>query len=295
MDEKRTRKKRPKRISAGDAAITLYNEDCVKGMISRLLKESVDVIVTSPPYNLGTNYSRYQDAIPRNQYLAWTTRWLASARTVLKQEGSLFLNVGAKPSDPWGPFEVAFAARGFFHLQNVIHWIKSIHIPKASTGGYGLVNDDLTVGHYQPINSTRFLNDCHEYIFHFTKSGRVPLDRIALGVPYQDKSNIGRWKRAASGFHCRGNTWFIPYRTIQDRKRDRPHPASYPAELAEMCIRLHGIERGQLVLDPFTGIGNTAVTCARLGINFVGFEIDPSYLQQAVHRISQETEGKKRP
>ena len=50
-----------------------------------------------------------------------------------------------------------------------------------------------TFGHFKPINSPRFLNDCHEYVFHFTKSGRVELNRLALGVPYQDKSNIARW------------------------------------------------------------------------------------------------------
>src|SRR3990172_4043450 len=125
MDEETRRKAGPKHIRAGNCAITLYNEDCVKGMTSRLGKDAVDVIVTSPPYNLGTNYSRYRDTIPRDQYLAWTTSWLAAARTVLKQEGSLFLNVGGKPSDPWGPFEVAFAARKLFQLQNVIHWINS--------------------------------------------------------------------------------------------------------------------------------------------------------------------------
>jgi hypothetical protein len=57
----------------------------------------------------------------------------------------------------------------------------------------------VAVGHYKPINSDRFVNDCHEFIFHFSPHGRTPLDRRAVGVPYQDQSNIKRWAAAAKG------------------------------------------------------------------------------------------------
>ena len=85
--------------------------------------------------------------------------------------------------------------------------------------------------------------------------GRTPLDRRALGVPYQDASNIARWRQAADGLRCRGNTWFIPYDTIQSRDRERPHPATFPPRLPEYCLRLHGLSRIELVLDPFVGLG----------------------------------------
>jgi DNA modification methylase len=55
-----------------------------------------------------------------------------------------------------------------------------------------------------------------------------------------------------------------------------------------MCIRLHGISRAQLVLDPFMGIGSTATACRQLAIDFVGFEIDPQYFQEALRRIRHE-------
>ena len=109
----------------------------------------------------------------------------------------------------------------------------------------------LAVGHYKPINSERFVNDCHEFIFHFTPQGATSLDRLALGVPYQDQSNIGRWRAAADGVRCRGNTWFIPYETIQRRDRDRPHPATFPSRLPEQCLRLHGLSRIALAMDPY--------------------------------------------
>jgi len=80
---------------------------------------------------------------------------------------------------------------------------------------------------------------------------------------------------------CRGNTWFIPYRTIRSRDAQRPHPATFPPELPEMCMRLHGVERIRLAMDPFLGIGHSALAALRLGVPFVGFEIDPGYLEVA--------------
>ena len=145
-----------------------------------------------------------------------------------------------------------------------------------------------TFGHFKPINSPRFLNDCHEYVFHFTKSGRVELNRLALGVPYQDKSNIARWSHTrGKDLRCRGNTWFVPYETIQSREKERPHPATFPVQLAEWCIKLHGASRVRSMLDPFLGIGNSAVAAQRCGVKkFIGFEIDDAYLAEAKRRIA---------
>jgi site-specific DNA-methyltransferase (adenine-specific) len=168
-------------------------------------------------------------------------------------------------------------------LQNTIHWIKSITIEDRDAA-------IRSHGHFKPISSKRFLNDCHEYVFHFTKSGGIQLDRLALGVPYQDKSNIARWRHTrGSDLRCRGNTWFIPYETIQSRQKERPHPATFPVQLAEWCIKLHGPAGAgpvETMLDPFLGIGNSAVAAQRCGVKkFIGFEIDETYLAEAKRRL----------
>jgi site-specific DNA-methyltransferase (adenine-specific) len=271
-------------VAAGSAAGRFYLADCVE-VFEQLSAASVDVIVTSPPYNLGIRYNRYQDTLSREDYLGWTDKWVAAAARVLRPDGSLFLNVGAKPTDPWTALDVAQAARAHLRLQNIVHWIKSIAIDRSSAGSASGLFRDLAVGHYKPINSDRFLNDCHEFVFHFTPEGSTPLDRLALGVPYQDQSNIGRWRGAAQGVRCRGNTWFIPYETIQRRDRDRPHPATFPSQLPEQCLRLHGLGRIKVAMDPFTGLGSTAVACARLGVNFIGADIDEVYLKEAAARM----------
>jgi len=277
--------------SGGGGTLRLVNNDCLKGMAG-LAPESVDVVVTSPPYNLGIKYEGFDDGGTRAEYLEWTSRWFAAVKRLLGCNGSLFLNVGSRPRDPWVPFEVLGVAREHFTLQNVFHWVKSISVMKDDAGRYPAITGDVVVGHYKPINSKRFVNDCHEYIFHLTLNGDVPLDRLALGVPYQDKSNVTRW--AATGgrdLHCRGNTWFIPYETIKRRATDRPHPATFPARLPEMCLRIHGLERVGLVLDPFMGLGSTGMACGRLGKDFVGFEMVEAYYLEAVRRLGNGVGG----
>jgi site-specific DNA-methyltransferase (adenine-specific) len=283
----------------------LRRQDCIKGM-SRLGDDSVDLVVTSPPYNLGIRYGKFSDTQDRESYLNWCGEWAAQIRRVLKSAGSFFLNIGAAPSNPMLPHELVMRLRDVFVLQNTIHWIKSIAIesahgktsadphlnplPQGEADAKRLVRVEtnaISYGHFKPINSPRFLNDCHEYVFHFTKTGRVEIDRLAIGVSYQDKSNIARWSHTrGSDVRCRGNTWFVPYETIQSREKERPHPATFPVQLAEWCIKLHGVSRVQTMLDPFLGIGNSAVAAQRCGVKkFIGFEIDENYLAEAKRRL----------
>jgi len=289
----------------------LREQDCIEGM-SLLDAECIDLVVTSPPYNLGVSYRKYSDGQDRRSYLRWCHKWAGQVRRILKSTGSSFLNIGAAPSNPMLPHEIVMELRDLFVLQNTIHWIKSIAIDTAE-GRTSAPNPHLnplsappgrdanpdakrrvrvdggikTYGHFKPISSKRFLNDCHEYVFHFTKTGRVEIDRLALGVPYQDKSNIARWSHTrGSDLRCRGNTWFVPYKTIQSREKERPHPATFPVQLAEWCMKLHGVSRIQTMLDPFLGIGNSAVAAQRCGVKrFIGFEIDETYLAEAKRRL----------
>ena len=266
--------------------LRFYLADCLD-VLQATPPGSVSAIVTSPPYNLGIRYRSYEDTLPRDRYLEWTGAWIGAARQVLSAQGSLFLNVGAKPTDPWTAMDVAQAARAHLKLQNTIHWIKSIAIEKDVAGAAADLDRDIAVGHYKPINSTRFVNDCHEFIFHFTPDGATPLDRLAIGVKYQDASNISRWQTGRGNRRCRGNTWFIPYETIQSRDKDRPHPATFPPRVPEYCFRLHGLSRLKLVMDPFLGLGSTAVAAAQLGLDFVGVEIDRHYLDEAIERTKR--------
>jgi site-specific DNA-methyltransferase (adenine-specific) len=257
----------------------LAAQDCIEGM-SKLPAESVDVVVTSPPYNIGARYNSYQDRVPHEKYLRWTLSWAVEVKRILKPNGSFFLNLGTAPSNPLLPHELAIELKSLFVLQNTFHWIKSITIetPKIEV---------LSVGHFKPINSSRFVNNCHEYVFHLTKHGTTPLDRLSLGVPYADKSNVRRWRHAKGrDVRCRGNVWFIPYETIRSRKIQRSHPATFPVQLAVNCIKIQGYTSQAVMLDPFLGLGHTAKAAKLCGIRkFIGFDIDPEYVKLARLKI----------
>jgi site-specific DNA-methyltransferase (adenine-specific) len=262
----------------GTTEFRLRIEDCIKGM-RKLDAESVDVVVTSPPYNLGIKYTKYDDNKSSEDYLKWSCDWAKEVKRVLKDNGSFFLNLGACPSNPLIPHELLVALKNepvAFVLQNTFHWIKSITVqPKE-----GL---QLSVGHFKPLHSNRYVNDCHEYVFHLTKHGKTRLDRLSIGVPYSDKSNIKRWAHTKGrDLRCRGNNWFIPYKTIVSRSKQRPHPATFPVELAVNCIKIHGLRPNGVMLDPFVGIGHSALAAKKCGIrHFIGFDIDPEYVRIA--------------
>ena len=153
--------------------LRFYHSDCVE-VLRAIEPGAVSAIVTSPPYNLGVSYRSYNDSLPRASYLEWSDAWIKAASRTLSPQGSLFLNVGAKPTDPWTAMEVAQTARKHLHLQNTIHWIKSIAIDQEAAGAAAGLDRDLAIGHYKPINSERFVNDCHEFVFQFTPEGRTP-------------------------------------------------------------------------------------------------------------------------
>ena len=251
--------------------------------------EQIDLVVTSPPYNLGIDYNTYKDTGERSSFIAWCMEWAAEVERVMTDDASFFLNLGAAPKNPLLPHQLLLALtdgeRPLFILQNTFHWVKSISVETRA-------GETISVGHFKPINSQRYVNDCHEYIFHLTKSGTVPLERRGAGVPYADKSNIKRWGHTdGKDKRCRGNTWFIPYDTINSRAKDRPHPATFPVDLVQQCIRIHGRGAETNLLDPFNGIGTSAVAAFRSGIcSYTGFDIDTDYLDVTRERLRAEQE-----
>lgn len=255
----------------------IFLTDCISGM-SKLSPCSVDVIVTSPPYNLNIDYGEYKDNKPRQEYLDWIETVFVETKRVLKNDGHLFVNVGYSNMDPWVGMDVASRIRNHFFLQNNIVWVKSIHV------------GDKTSGHFKPINSQRFITPTWENIFHFTKNGNVAIDRLSVGVPYEYYKENLRNKSTANtkpNLRCKGNTWFIPYETVNSKELKGKHPAIFPVQLVSDCIKLSGVKQG-LILDPFMGTGTTAIAAIRNGMNYLGYEIDSDYHKFSIERIKKE-------
>ncbi len=262
----------------------LLHGDCLQ-VLKTIDSSSIDLVVTSPPYNLGIAYKSFKDTAPREEFLNWCKAWASEVKRVMTDDASFFLNVGAAPANPLMPHQLILALTDgdnpLFVLQNTFHWIKSITVETVK-------GEQISAGHFKPINSKRYVNDCHEYVFHLTKTGNVNLDRRAAGVPYVYKCNIARWGHTGGqDLRCRGNNWFIPYDTIQQRDKERPHPATFPIALVEQCVKIHGLAGNTRLLDPFLGIGTSALAAPRIELtSFTGIEIDEHYLDVARERLA---------
>ena len=239
---------------------------------------SVDIVITSPPYNLNLAYGTYDDSRDEAEYIDWLYEVSAAVKRVMTQDGSFFLNISGSNSRPYVPFALAVRLHelGFF-LQNHITWIKSIGTESESRG------------HFKPIPGRRFLHHNHEHIFHLTLTNNVGLDRLAIGIPFQDKTNIARRKHDRD-LRCRGNTWFIPYSTVKSKAQKFNHPGTFPVELPLWCIYLHG-GTDPLVLDPFVGTGTTLVAARLAGVRGIGIDIDETYIATANERVKSTSEG----
>ncbi len=257
-------------LSRLSGAHRLICGDCLT-VLPTLAAGTVDVVVTSPPYNLGIAYRGYDDRRAEEDYLDWLIRVATEIRRVMKEDASFFLNISGSSSAPWLPFELIVRLRPLFVLQNHITWIKSIATKRNS------------VGHFKPVGGQRFLHHNHEHIFHLTLSGDVKLDRLAIGVPFKDKSNIAR-RGHARDLRCRGNTWFIPYDTVQSKAAKFHHPSTFPVALPRWCIRLHGRKK-TVALDPFMGTGTTMVAAQLEGASGIGIDMDPAYVAIAQARL----------
>lgn len=256
----------------------LYAGDCLEIMASRIPESSVDVVVTSPPYNLNLSYSLYDDTRSEEEYLEWFVKVTRQIKRVLKPDGSFFLNIAGSNSQPWLPFELIVKLRASdFKLQNHITWIKSISL------------ESLSTGHFKPIGGKRFMHHNHEHIFHLTLTNNVELDRLSIGIPFQDKSNIAR-RGHERDLRCRGNTWFIPYSTVKSKAQKYNHPSTFPVQLPLWCIYLHG-RRDATVLDPFVGTGTTLVAARLAEVKGIGIDIDPEYVETAKVRVREIADG----
>jgi site-specific DNA-methyltransferase (adenine-specific) len=226
-------------------------------ILQKLPSESVDLIVTSPPYKKQDNFS-----------LVLTHFIFKECYRVLKKDSLLFLNFGHLAENKEAPFEVErdLKTNIGFKLNETFIWVKN---------------------HFAPIRGERRVNNLYEFIFMMYKGKMPKLDRLSIGCPYVDKSNAKRFNRGKD-LRCSGNVWFINYPTIQ-KKSQKGHKDRFPVELPRRCILLSNIRKREnpLVLDPFAGSSSTAVACQNLDVDFLMIEKDPGFFEQGKHRLAK--------
>jgi site-specific DNA-methyltransferase (adenine-specific) len=250
-------------------AYTLHQQDCLEWMRTQA-DDTIDILVSSPPYNIGISYNTYGDKMTAQDYLDWQKEIWTEACRILKPDGHLFLNIGPTRKDPLLPFRVADTIP--WQIQNSIVWSKCIEI------------DGYVRGHGVVTASKKYLPNGHEMVFHFTKDGKTDIDIQASAVPYQPAWAADNSKRTGRNWRPTVNNWHIPYETVGSwgqasatLKGTVKHPAIFPRELVRHCLNVAGAQPGDIVFDPFAGSGTTLAVAKEMGIDSIGCEIDPAY------------------
>jgi len=263
-------------VGAMNLMINLYNDDCLN-VLPTLSDKSVDLIITSPPYNIGRSYNKYNDN--RKDYVSWLVKIFNDCCRILKTDGHLFLNLSSTKNYPFACYKIAEQLD--WQLQNNIIWAKSIEI------------DGYVRGYSTPTSSKRYLQNGWEHIFHFTKNGNTEIDLEWSGVPYNTDYNnaVRNEKRSGKSWRTTTTCWYYTYKSKATKEinrqitGDKLHPAIYPNSLVEKCIKVSGLKKG-IVLDPFMGTGTTGLVAKKYNLNFTGIEIDQDYFEFAKQRIN---------
>jgi len=216
---------------------TLYHGDS-QDILLELTPKTADLLITSPPYKDKDGYS---DELIENVFY--------ESFQFLKKNALCFVNFGHLAEDKMRPFTVASIIQDCgYILSETFIWIKN---------------------HYKPIQGNRRVNNLTEFVFMFYKGKMPKIDRLSIGIPYDDKTNA---KRFAGGrdLKCRGNVWKIPYETIQS-STDKLHNDRFPIGLPDNCIKLSGLKSGT-VFDPFAGSLTTGISARNHGLDFIGIE-----------------------
>lgn len=230
----------------------IHKEDCIAGM-KRLTSNSVQVIVTSPPYNVSKPYRTYNDNLAYDQYKQFLSKVFKECFRALNTKGVMFVNISNCRDNQFKAYDAAYLAReAGFKLIDTILWSKP---------------------NPRYYNTDRMLTNAYEFLFMFAKSKHYAFDKYAIGVPciHSDK------------LKCRTNVWQIPKITF-NQFTTFGHCAMFPVELPELCIKLCSKE-GDVVLDPFMGAGTTAIAAKILDRNYIGFEICKEYIDIAKERL----------
>jgi len=222
-------------------------------ILKTLPDESVNLVVTSPPYNKGfygkhtpsksdswqqrnIEYGDFKDNLKPEEYINQQTEVLTELVRIIKKDGSIFYNHKLQVSNHKAIFPTYIFQ---FNLRQIIIWNRK------ST-------PQLAPIRFLPIT---------EYIFWITKTNIQP-----------------KFKR--NNLYYTKDIWDLPVRANKD------HPAPFPIELPKNCI-LSTTDENDIVLDPYMGIGTTAAACKELKRKYLGIELKQEYIDMAEKRINK--------
>jgi site-specific DNA-methyltransferase (adenine-specific) len=244
-----------------DDLVTIHRADSTH--LDPLPDESVDLVVTSPPYNLDVSYAGYQDAMPYGRYLEWVAEWAGALRRVARSGGRACINIpldsnkGGKQA-VYADYVEVFRRVGW-HYQTTIVWNEQNISRRTAWGSW-------------KSPSAPFVT--------------APVEMVP--VFYKDE-----WRRERNGrqgdvtrdefLEWTLGVWQFP----GENPRRVGHPAPFPPELPRRLLKLYSFV-DDIVLDPFLGSGTTAVVAKSLGRRCIGIDASEEYCRIAAERCARE-------
>ncbi|MCX7005869.1 MAG: site-specific DNA-methyltransferase [Kiritimatiellaeota bacterium] len=250
----------------------VYSGTCLD-LLKEVPSSSIQLVVTSPPYNLGKEYEKRMEL---DSYLKQQAQVIAECVRVLSTEGSICWQVGNYVNEG-----------AIIPLDTVLYPIFASH---------GLRMRNRIIWHFEHgLNCTRRFSGRYETIIWFTKSDDYVfnLDPIRVPQKYPGKKHFKGEK--AGQYSCNplgknpGDLWVIP-NVKNNHVEKTEHPCQFPVELIERLV-LSMTNEGDWVLDPFLGSGTSIIAAIRHERQGVGAETHPKYVKLARQRIELEMDG----
>lgn len=243
----------------------IYNIDILEGLAG-LEENSIDLIVTSPPYNLEIGYTDSSDRLEYNDYLNWATDWIYGSKRVLKPDGRICINV---------PLETNLTGKRFIESDyiNILENSRMIRMANITWDKRNVTRRTAWGSWKSPVFPV--VNNPLECILVYAKESKRHLgEKENVDITREEfiEYTMGVWNMASA------------------KKSKVGHPAPFPEELPYRCLKLFSYVN-DLVLDPFMGSGTTAVVAQKLGRKYIGFDISPEYV--ALANANLDTNSKK--
>lgn len=239
---------------------TIHNMDCITGL-KKLDENSIDLIVTSPPYNLSINYDNYEDTMNYEDYLIWVEEWLKESYKVLKSGGRICVNV---------PMESNLGGKKYI-MNDYINIFEKLGYIRNSIAIWNKQNltSRTAWGSWKSPSCPNIINPL-EVIIIYSKDNRKKIgDKENIDVTREEfiEYSLGVWTFGSESAKRIG------------------HPAPFPKELPYRCMKMFSY-KNDIILDPFMGSGTTALVSKENNRKYIGFEISEEYIKLAEERLN---------
>ena len=239
--------------------LKIYRADILK--IDAIQLESIDLIVTSPPYGIDIKYQDYDDNMPYDRYLDFTRKWLSKILSLAGPDGRLCLNIpldknkGGQQSVCADITTIAKDVGWKYH--STIIWNEQNISRRTAWGSWMSASAPYVIAPVEAI-----------LVMYKTRWGKMRKGRSDI-----TRDEFIQWTNGVWNFSGESKTKI-------------GHPAPFPVELPRRCIKLFSF-KGEVVLDPFLGSGTTLIACLQTNRIGIGVEINEDYCRLAANRLRQ--------